>query len=86
MIPLEDEVIHALEVLSLKDRDVNSLTIFCNPNKCRGGDKEVRELVKIILNDLKNLNELASKKIKINGKNVEVFTLKIAKNASKKAN
>ncbi|MFW9951053.1 MAG: hypothetical protein ACFFKA_13125 [Candidatus Thorarchaeota archaeon] len=72
VLDLKHELIKALKKLSVEDRDVKSLTIYCNPNFVRGPDYEVQEKVIQQLTQLIS-NGCVMKEISLN--NREVYTI-----------
>lgn len=64
MIELEKELIKGLKVLDENDRDLRTLTIFCNPNFHRGPDKIVKSKILKFLNEMEK-QKLVNKKNKI---------------------
>jgi hypothetical protein len=49
---LKQELIKGLKVLDENDRDLRTLTIFCNPNFIRGPDKSVKPKILKFLNEM----------------------------------
>ena len=49
--PLEQELLNGLEKNSKNERDLRTLTIWCNPNYIRGSDRDTKiEILKILKN------------------------------------
>lgn len=73
--PLEQELLDGLEKISKNERDLRTLTIWCNPNYIRSSDRDTKiEILKI----LKNLEEEAKVRVetkKLHNKKYELWSL-----------
>ena len=49
---IKKELIHGLKVLDSENRNIRSLTIFCNPNFSKGSDSEVKDCILRLLQEL----------------------------------
>ncbi|MFX1503555.1 MAG: hypothetical protein ACFFDH_21515 [Promethearchaeota archaeon] len=49
---MKKELIHGLKVLDPENRNIGSLTIWCNPNFSNGSDSEIKDRVLLILQEL----------------------------------
>ncbi|KKM93828.1 hypothetical protein LCGC14_1204410 [marine sediment metagenome] len=63
---LKDEVIRALTILSLHDRDIKSIFIYCNPNFINGADRDMKVKILNILEKLQTEGLITSQKMMIN--------------------
>jgi len=76
MIPkLKEDLLKALKSLPKTNRDMRSITIFCNPNFIHGSDTSVRGELEKILIDLENQKKVIQKKITFCRKRITVYTL-----------
>lgn len=73
-IELEKEVLRGLEVLGTKGVDIKTLTIWCNPNRVKGPDYQVKERILLILKKLVAGKKAVAKR-KLPGKNGFLFLL-----------
>lgn len=78
-IRLEREVLRGLEVLGTKGVDIKTLVIWCNPNRIRGPDYQVKEKILSILKKLVAEKKVAAKR-KLPRKNEVLFLLIKTKN------
>jgi hypothetical protein len=60
---LEKEVLRGLEVLGTNGVDIKTLVIWCNPNRIRGPDYQVKEKILLILKKLVAGKKVAAKKL-----------------------
>ena len=65
MIDLKNELIKGLKVLDENDRDLRTLTIFCNPNFIRGADRDIKPEILKMLNKMEKQGKISKKKKKI---------------------
>ena len=78
-IELEKAVLHGLEVLGTNCVDIKTLVIWCNPNRVRGPDYQVKERILSILEKLVAEKKVAAKR-KSPKKNDILFLLVKTKN------
>ena len=81
-IELKKTVLHGLEVLGTNGVDIKTLTIWCNPNRIRGPDYQVKERILLILEKLVAEKKVAAKR-KSPRKNDLLFCLINSKNGGK---
>ena len=62
-IELKKEVLKALKALEPNDRDLKSITIYCNPNYIYGPDYLIQEKIKTILKKLIQKNLVIQEKV-----------------------
>ena len=62
---LYKEILKGLKVLSENDRDVQTLTVWCNPNFKYGADRDIRAKILEILKVLEEKGIISKKKKKI---------------------
>lgn len=72
---LIEDLVHGLKVLEKYDRDLRSLTIFCNAKFSKGTDTEVSDKLKDILKTLISKGEVKRDVIKINHRDFKVYSL-----------
>ncbi len=75
LIPLEEELLKALKILPENNRDMRTITIYCNPNFIRGSDTSVREELEKILMKMENEKKVIQKKIKFGRRIITVYVL-----------
>lgn len=66
MIKLKEELIKGLKIIPESNRDLRTITIYCNPNFIRGSDESVRGELGKILMELENKNKVIQEKKKFN--------------------
>jgi len=76
MKQLKEELLKGLKILSESDRDLRTLTIWCNSNFSKGSDKNIKISIKKILDELIESKKIFTSKININKKRYEVYNLK----------
>ena len=62
-IELEKEVLRGLDVFKANGVDIKTLTIWCNPNRVRGPDYQVKEKILLILKKLIAEKKATTKKL-----------------------
>jgi hypothetical protein len=62
---LKEELLKALKIIPEPNRDMRTITIYCNPNFTHGSDTSIRIELEKILMDLENKNEVIQKRVKI---------------------
>ena len=72
---LEEELIDGLKIIPENDRDLKSLTIWCNLNHINGSDSEIKNRVKKILLKLQSEKKLKTKKKTPYNKRYVLFSL-----------
>lgn len=79
---LEKEVLRGLEVLGTNGVDIKTLVIWCNPNRIKGPDCQVKEKILLILEKLVAEKKVAAKR-KSPRSNTVLFCLINSKNGGK---
>lgn len=73
-IELEKEVLHGLEILGVNGVNVKTLTIWCNPNRVRGPDYQVKEKILSILKKLVVEKKVAAKRKSPRSNNIYFYS------------
>lgn len=75
-IELEKEVLRGLEVLGTKGVDIKTLVIWCNPNRVRGPNYQVKEKVLLILKKFIAEKKVAAKRKSPRSNNILFLLIK----------
>lgn len=73
---LEKEVLHGLEIWGTKGVEIKTLTIWCNPNRVKGPDYQVKEKILLILEKLVVEKKVAAKRKSPRNNNILFLLIK----------
>ena len=72
---LKEELLKALKIIPEPNRDMKTITIYCNPNFKYGSDTAIRQELEKILMDLENKKKVIQEKKKFHRTVKTIYSL-----------